>query len=59
MFKKKTMRPRDGMGAVSGEAMEPAIKHTYMCGSDDWYSEKTEVSIAGIIEVLHNVSFLL
>ena len=47
------------MGAVSGEAMEPAIKHTYMCGSDDWYSEKTEVSIAGIIEVLHNVSFLL
>ena len=27
-------------------AMEPAIKHTYVCGSDEWFSEKTEVSIA-------------
>ena len=26
--------------------MEPAIKHTYMCMSDDWISEQCEVSIA-------------
>ena len=26
--------------------MEPAIKHTYICGSDDWLKEQTEVSIA-------------
>ena len=32
--------------AAMGEAMEPAIKHTYLCGNDDWFSEQTEVSIA-------------
>ena len=29
-----------------GEAMEPAVKHTYVCGSDEWFKEETEVSIA-------------
>jgi myosin-heavy-chain kinase len=31
---------------VTGEAMEPAIKHTYICQMDDWVQEKAEVSIA-------------
>ena len=26
--------------------MEQAVKHTYMCGSDQWFTEETEVSIA-------------
>ena len=30
----------------TGEAMEPAIKHTYICGSDEWIKEHAEVSIA-------------
>ena len=30
----------------TGESMEPAVKHTYLCETDEWYSEKTEVSIA-------------
>ena len=29
-----------GMGAVSGERMEPAIKHTYVCGTDEWFTEE-------------------
>ena len=29
-----------------GEGMERAIKHTYICGSDEWVSEAAEVSIA-------------
>ena len=27
----------------TGERMEPAIKHTYLCQTDDWYTERTEV----------------
>jgi hypothetical protein len=29
-----------GMGAVSGERMERAIKHTYVCGTDEWFAEE-------------------
>ena len=29
-----------------GEQMEPAVKHTYLCGSDEWCTERAEVSIA-------------
>ena len=36
---------RGSVGA-GGEAMEQAIKHTYICGTDEWFSERTEVSIA-------------
>jgi hypothetical protein len=32
--------------AATGEAMEPAVKHTYLCGADDWVTEKVDVSIA-------------
>eukprot|EP00966_Prymnesium_polylepis_P023811 548788-Prymnesium_polylepis.1 len=32
--------------AATGEQMEPARKHTYLCGADDWFSEAAEVSIA-------------
>jgi hypothetical protein len=28
------------MGAVSGERMERAIKHTYVCGTDEWFAEE-------------------
>ena len=28
------------------QAMEPAVKHTYICHADEWMSEKCEVSIA-------------
>jgi hypothetical protein len=38
--------PARGGNRAVGEGMEPAIKHTYICGSDEWISEKTEVSIA-------------
>jgi hypothetical protein len=31
---------------IVGEQMEPAKKHTYLCATDEWYSEPTEVSIA-------------
>jgi len=39
------MSQRGSVGA-GGEAMEQAIKHTYICGTDEWFSERTEVSIA-------------
>ena len=29
-----------GMGAMSGERMERAIKHTYVCGTDEWFAEE-------------------
>ena len=32
-----------GMGAVSGERMERAIKHTYVCGTDEWFAEEVFV----------------
>ena len=38
--------PAPQRNAATGEQMEPAIKHTYICGSDDWFQEQTEVSIA-------------
>jgi hypothetical protein len=28
------------MGAMSGERMERAIKHTYVCGTDEWFAEE-------------------
>jgi hypothetical protein len=40
------MHRRVGDSRETGDAMEDAIKHTYICGGDEWFSEKTEVSIA-------------
>lgn len=31
---------------LTGEAMEAAVKHTYLCGSSEWHSEGTRISIA-------------
>ncbi|KOO23292.1 eukaryotic elongation factor 2 kinase [Chrysochromulina tobinii] len=31
---------------MTGDSMEPAVKHTYMCQTDEWISEQCEVSIA-------------
>jgi len=28
------------MGTVRGERMERAIKHTYVCGTDEWFAER-------------------
>ena len=44
--------PQSGMGAVSGEKMEPAVKHTYICGSDEWFSEKVNVWCTATLRML-------
>jgi hypothetical protein len=41
-----TTMQHGGPNREVGEGMERAIKHTYICGSDEWVSEAAEVSIA-------------
>ena len=39
-------QPPSQPNALTGDYMEPALKHTYICQSDEWISEQCEVSIA-------------
>ena len=38
--------PPQQRNSSTGEQLEPAVKHTYLCGTDEWCTERAEVSIA-------------